>query len=153
MPFDGTPVSNRHLSVDVLQFDIGTPEVHALDFRPLPVWHARRRPESIGATLAVLVRARELIANDQRWCKHSFARGWLGIPVPVRSVFVRRYCALGAIMRAGRELGLPVEDAKQALEWQTVGGLAHWNDAAWRTHVDVLAAFDAALYALEAAPV
>src|SRR2546423_7621635 len=30
---------------------------------------------------SVLARARELIADEQRWCRRSFARGWAGIPV------------------------------------------------------------------------
>ena len=65
------------------------------------------------------------------------------------SVFARRYCALGAIMRAGRDFGLPVEDARNALEWQTVRPVQDWNDDPARTHREVTAAFDAAVAALE----
>ena len=151
MPFDGSPVIDREkqLPVDVLDFDPSTSAIQPLAARPLPIWHALRRPKGVGATVVVLLRARELIADEQRWCKRSFARTWLGVPVPIRSVFVRRYCALGAIMRAGRELGLQVKDAERALEWQVVRGIADWNDAAERTHVEVIAAFDAAIEALD----
>ena len=149
MPFDGTPVIARQKHSPVHVLDLGTPfEDQALATRPLPVWHALRRSESVGATFAVLVRARELVADERQWCKRAFARSWLGIPVPVRSVLARRYCALGAILRAGRELGFPVKDAERALEWQTVRGIADWNDAAGRTHAEVVAAFDVAISAL-----
>jgi hypothetical protein len=150
MPFDGRPVIDREtqLPVDVLDFDPSTSAIQPLAARSLPIWHALRRPEGVGATLAVLVRARELIADEGQWCKGAFARSWLDIPVPVRSVFARRYCALGAIARAGRELGFPVEDAESALKRQTVSGIVGWNDAAGCTHAEVIAAFDAAIEAL-----
>ena len=150
MPFDGSPVIDREkqLPVDVLDFDPSTSAIQPLATRPLPIWHALRRPDGVGATVAVLLRARELIADERQWCKRSFARTWLGVPVPIRSAFVRRYCALGAIMRAARELGFPVKDAERALGWQTICGVADWNDAAERTHAEVIAAFDAAIEAL-----
>ena len=151
MPFDGTHIIDHQnrVAVNVLAFGTRLSKASAVVTRPLPVWHALRRPENVGATIAVLVRARELIGDERLWCKRSFAVGWLGIPVPVRSIFARRYCALGAIMRAGRELGLPAEVACQALEWQTVCGVADWNDAACRIHDEVVAAFDAAIDALD----
>jgi hypothetical protein len=96
-----------------------------------------------------LAEARELLSDEQRWCKRSFARTWLGIPVPTRSGLARRYCALGAIMRVGRKLGLPVNDAHRALEWQTVRPIPDWNDEPRRTHGEVIAAFDAAIAALD----
>jgi len=77
----------------------------------------------------------------------------LDIPVHAGSRFARRYCALGAIKRAGRELGLPVDDANRALEWQTIIPVAGWNDDRKRTHADVIVAFDAAITALDAMPV
>jgi hypothetical protein len=52
-------------------------------------------------------------------------------------------------MRAGREFGLPVEDARNALEWQTRRPVANWNDDPWRTHADVIGAIDGAIAALE----
>jgi hypothetical protein len=89
-----------------------------------------------------------LLADEQRWCRGSFARGWRDIPVPVKSAVARRYCMLGATMRAGRELGLPTDDARNALEWQTGHPVQDWNDDPARTHADVIAAFDAAVVSL-----
>ena len=93
-------------------------------------------------------RSRELISDERRWCKRSFAFTWLEIPVPVGSRYARRFCALGAIIRAGRELGLPVDDASRALEWQTVRPVIDWNDDKLRTRAEVVAAFDAAINGL-----
>src|ERR1700716_2922195 len=70
--------------------------------------------------------------------------GWT-FPVPVGSRYARRFCALGAIIRAGRDLGLPVENASRALEWQTVRPVIEWNDDKLRTHAEVVAGFDAAI--------
>jgi hypothetical protein len=69
----------------------------------------------------------------------------------VQSLAARSFCAVGAIRRAGRELGLSVNDARSALEWQTVCPAQDWNDAPARTHRDVLAVFDAAIVTLESA--
>ena len=123
-----------------------------------------RRPDSIVSTIAVLRRARDLVFDEQRWCKGSFARTWFGIPVPPQSALARRFCAIGAIMRAGRELQLRTQDACLILQWQVrpVEGwnddaeqnytevtaafrAADWNDHPERKHAEVIAAFDAAL--------
>jgi hypothetical protein len=76
------------------------------------------------------------------------ARGSRDIPVPLGSVVARRHCALGAIMRAGRELSLPVQDACIALEWQIGRPVQDWNDDPARTHADIVAKFDGAIAAL-----
>jgi hypothetical protein len=55
---------------------------------------------------------------------------------------------LGAVMRAGRKLGLPIEGAVNALEWQTRRPVQYWNDDPARTHAEVIAAFDGAIAAL-----
>jgi hypothetical protein len=158
MPFDCTPIIDAPkplpaIGGDVLDFSAVARTTEPVRARPIPTWHASRRPERVGATVAVLVRARELIADERRWCRGSLARGWLDIPVRVRSGFARRYCALGAIMRAGRELGLSAREATQALEWQTVRRVPNWNDDPQRTHGEVIAAFDAAVYALDGSSV
>jgi hypothetical protein len=139
MPFDGTPVANAPkrlyaLGSDLLQF--GTTA-------------SSQRPEYVGDTLAVLARARELIADEQRWCRRSFARSWFNVPSSPDSAAARRYCALGAVMYAGRKLGLPVEQARNALEWQTARPVQDWNDDPQRTHAAVIAAFDGAIAALD----
>jgi hypothetical protein len=79
----------------------------------------------------------------------AIIRSWLAgypcaFPIGIRAPLLR----LGAIMRAGRELGLPVKDAAKALEWQTVRPVADWNDDPRRTHADVITTFDHAIAAL-----
>jgi hypothetical protein len=104
--------------------------------------------EAVATATAVLSKARDLISEERRWCKATLARGWLDVPVPIYSRFARRFCAIGAIYRAGRDLGLPVNDACSALEGQTVRTIPYWNDGRRRTHAEVIAAFDAAIVAL-----
>jgi len=147
MPFDCTPLLDLPLPQRedvVVKIDSTT----TLRVRPIPPWHVSRRVDGNESALAVLVRARQLLADERCWCQGAFARTWLNLPVPSRFALARRYCALGAIMRAGRELGLPTIDAQKALEWQTVISVADWNDDRLRTHGDVLAAFDATIVAL-----
>ena len=155
MPFDATPVSEHPrrllaLHPSLLAFGAMPQNPEAAGFRPLPAWHSARDPEHVGATIGVLARARELIADERRWCRRSFARGWGGIPVSARSTIAQRFCALGAIMRAGRELGLASADACTALEWQTGRPLQDWNDDPACRHAEVIAQFDAAVAALTA---
>lgn len=153
MPFDGTPVGRAKvrllaLGPDLLAFSI-PPEDDAAAPRSMPAWHRYRRPETLGDTLAVLGRARQLLQDEARWCRGSFARAWRDIPVPASSGLARRYCALGAIMRAGRELAVSAESACVALEWQIGRPVQDWNDDPRRTHTDVIAALDAAIAALQ----
>ena len=117
--------------------------------RLIPAGYVNRRPDSIASTMTVLRRARDLIANEQNWCKGSFARSWFDVPVLPQSTFARRFCAIGAIMRAGRELPMRTQDACLALQRQTMQPVEDWNDDPARTHADVIAAFDAALIGLE----
>ena len=76
----------------------------------------------------------------------SLSPGWTFVTITSR--YARRFCALGAIKRAGCDLGLPVENASRALEWQTVRPVIDWHDDKLRTHAEVVAAFDAAIDAL-----
>ena len=153
MPFDGIPVNSTKvrllaLGPDLFAFGPTPAGGEAAAPRAIPAWHSCRRPESLSDTLAVLARARLLLQDERRWCRGSFARGWRGIPVPAGSALARRYCALGAIRRAGRELALPIEDASLALEWQVGRPVQDWNDDPRRTHADVVTAIDAAISAL-----
>ena len=119
MPFDGTPAIEKQVpSAADASFGIGINSglPQRASPRAIPPWYVSRRPECVGAAVAVLSRARELISDERRWCKRAFAVAWLDIPVHAGSRFARRYCALGAIKRAGRELGLPVDDANSALD-------------------------------------
>src|SRR3979490_1933681 len=105
MPFDCAPIIDAPKSLPALagdvQFRTNPPKPDAIVVRLIPAWHASRRPECVGDTLAVLTGARALLADERRWCKGSFARGWRDLPVSVGWFSARRYCALGAIMRAG----------------------------------------------------
>jgi hypothetical protein len=148
MPFDGTP------TIDWAKQGSGRDrlvpqEAVLVRTRSIPSWYVARRPEGVDAALAVLGRAREIVSDERRWCKRSYAATWLGIPVFVGSRFARRFCALGAIQHAGRKLRLPVDSAIWALEGQTVRPVADWNDDKRRTHPEVVAAFDAAIIALD----
>ena len=151
MPFDCTPVIEEPKQIpntagDVLGISvISTGPVRP---RPIPPWYVNRQAESVDAAVAVLSRGRDLISDERRWCKRSFAVSWLDIPVSIGSPYARRFCSLGAIKRAGLEIGLPVDDASRALEWQTVRPVIDWNDDKLRTHAEVVAAFDAAIDAL-----
>jgi hypothetical protein len=154
MPFDSMPIieaPKRPFTVDGAALDLGfnRPTTGGLKARPIPRWHSSLHAERIDSTLTVLTRARELIRDERRWCRRTYARGWRGLPVPVQSSAAHRFCAVGALLRAGRELGLPVEDARNALEWQTIRPVQDWNDDPARTHHEVMAAFDAAVIALE----
>src|SRR5690242_10984956 len=138
MPFDCTPVSTAKvrllaLGPDLLAFGPSSPDGDAAARRRILAWHRCRRPERRDDTLAVLARARQLLRDERCWCVGSFARGWREIPVPAGSVGARRYCALGAIMRAGRELAFPAEDACIALEWRVACPVQDWNDDPHRT--------------------
>jgi hypothetical protein len=153
MPFDCTPITDAPKQVPPLEGHVITfgtrPDTELIIARPIPAWHSSRRPEYISDALAVLARARELIADEPRWCRRSFARSWFNIPVPVQSGAARRFCAIGAIMHAGRKLGLRVEEARNVLEWQIARPIEQWNDDPLRTHPEVIAAFDAAIAALD----
>ena len=98
MPFDGTPVANAPkrlyaVGSDLLHFGTTpTPPAYTATSRPIPAWHSSRRPEYVGDTLAVLARARELIANEQRWCRGSFARSWAKCLAAVQSIVRPRCC-------------------------------------------------------------
>src|SRR5947199_8427820 len=117
----------------------------------IPPRPAMRRSRADQEAIAVLTRARQLISEERHWCRGMFARAWFFLPVGPKSKAAHRYCALGAIMRAGHEFGLPVDRASAALTRQTGSLIPDWNDSPRRSHPEVLAAFDAALSDLGAA--
>jgi hypothetical protein len=63
-------------------------------------------------------------------------------------MFARRFCAIGAVIRAGRELFLPTGNACMALQSQAGRPVESRNDDAKRTNAEILAGFDAAILAL-----
>ena len=155
MPFDCTPVIDPPKQFSPIA---GTGvEVRFVSITAATTTHSRARcwymsREAVATATAVLSRARHLISDERRWCKGTLARGWLDVPVPIHSRLARRFCAIGAIYRAGRELGLPVGDACGALEGQTIRTIPYWNDGRRRTHAEIIAAFDAAIATLDATP-
>jgi hypothetical protein len=149
MPFDCIPVIDppRQVSpaaADTLDIRGFSPAV-PLRSRASPTWFVSPQQRGTNTAVAVLTRARDLISEEQRWCKRAFAVTWLDIPVTTGSRYARRFCALGAIKRAARELRLPADGAQAALERQTGDSVPDWNDDKTRTHSEVVAAFDAAI--------
>ena len=67
--------------------------------------------------------------------------------MPVGSIVARRYCAVGVIMRAARELSVSAEDACVALEWQVGRPVQDWNHDPLQTHAGIIAGFDGAIAA------
>jgi hypothetical protein len=152
MPFDGSPIDcpaplgrSRHSR---LHFLVNPAEPVTGKLLPIPVCHPDRGGESVDSTIAVLNRARVLIADERHWCRGAFARSRAHIPVRPYSFFARRFCAIGALKRAACELLLPTQNAYLALEWQAGRRVEGWNDDPKRTHTEVLALFDAAIDAL-----
>src|SRR4051794_17633457 len=138
MPFDGTvfnaPKPLSGADGNLLGLAVRQPS-------PSSEPRLNRRSETVASTLAVLTLARDLIAEERRWCKGAFARNWFHIPVRVGSGMARRYCALGATLCAAYQLGLGVDGACAALECQVGRRVQHWNDDPARTHAEVIAAF------------
>jgi hypothetical protein len=149
MPFDCTPVIDSLKQVSPAAID--TPGIRGLSpsvplrSRASPTWFVSRQQRGTNTAVAVLTRARDLISEERRWCQRAFAVTWLDIPVTAGSRYARRFCALGAIKRAARELRLPADGAQAALERQTRDAVPDWNDDKTRTHSEVVAAFDAAI--------
>jgi hypothetical protein len=155
MPFDCMPAIENPNPLDAgsyspLALSINPSKRNPDEVTAVLALHPHRGPEGISSTIAVLVRARSLIADERHWCQWSFARGWAKIPVPPRSRFARRFCAIGAVKRAACELLLPSQNARIALERQTGREVERWNDDPRRTHAEVIAVFDGAIADLEA---
>src|SRR5437764_11931649 len=116
MPFDCTPVIDPPKQCSVIGGNCVETRIlcRAAPTRssPIPNWYLRR--EAVDTATAVLTRAREIISDERRWCKGTLARGWFDVPVSVQSRFARRFCAMGAIERCGRELGVTTENAVSA---------------------------------------
>lgn len=102
-------------------------------------------------TLTVLEEARELIADEQHWCRDADARDSLGRIVAVDAPRAVAWCALGALARRCIDRGLG-----GSIQMQALMALAHtadilvagpvfktvpaYNDA--HTHAEVLDLFD-----------
>jgi hypothetical protein len=102
-------------------------------------------------TLKVLERAHELLDREGGWTKNVGARDANGKPVMATSPDACSFCAGFAIARAISETvphGWRSVIYNAALMWLTdkcCSGVARWNDADEREHIDVLCAFDLAI--------
>ena len=100
--------------------------------------------------MTILERARTLIAEPDRWCRGSYARGKGGASVSVRDPSAQRYCAMGALLLAAYETTGDVGQADElayslARSLSETGSLVFINDR--QGHDAVLALFDKALAA------
>jgi hypothetical protein len=93
--------------------------------------------------------ARALIQRG--WCKGAFARDETGIPVAPNEHHAVQWCSRGAIAAATIRREAEHVAAVDALKMQVGFAIAVWNDARERTQAEVLAAFDRAIQAEEAA--
>lgn len=92
-----------------------------------------------------LIAARAIIA-EKGWTQGAFARTFFGIAVDPDSIFARRFCASGAIVKVcGRGSSERRGAAIVILQKQVRPDIAAWNDRIIRTKEDVLAAFDKAI--------
>jgi len=99
--------------------------------------------------LLIIQRAREIISDDQRWCRGSYARGKAGASVSVDHPDARRFCAMGALLLAASELCGRDTTAASNLAHETAkllsptGSLVFIND--YSGHAAVLSLFDEAI--------
>ncbi len=99
------------------------------------------------STRDVLIKARELIATPDRWTKGAAWRSASGLATG-SDPDIRSCCALGAIWLVGRmDIRINTKEAQITLLKVVGRKISDWNDAPWRTHDEVLAAFDQAIEA------
>jgi hypothetical protein len=99
-------------------------------------------------SVAIIERARELIAEPEHWCRGSYARGKGGVSVSVGDSSARRFCAMGALILAALELTGDIQRGRElayraASTISQTGSLVFVNDH--RGHAAVLALFDKAI--------
>jgi hypothetical protein len=112
--FDATPLSQRPrrllaLNPSLLTFGAMPQSPDAAGFRPIPAWHSVTDAERVGETIGVLAR-RELIADERRGCRRSFARRWGGMPVSAIH-HLRTLLCPGRGHAGGPRVGVPGEGA------------------------------------------
>ena len=99
----------------------------------------------------LLVAARELISDSERWTQGCNARDRNGAPVPHEHQAAVAWCAAGACRRvsAGTPLLRTVREARNRLDRAVpLGRLGDFNDT--HTHAEVLALFDTAVAEIDA---
>jgi hypothetical protein len=111
----------------------------------------RRRPAERDGALTVLALARDLLADETRWVKGRYAVDRRGYSTDPRGRRARRWCAVGALHRAGSGADPAAEREAEALLRAACGartavvGVEQFNDRPGTRHADVLAAFDRAI--------
>ena len=95
--------------------------------------------------IQIVERARELIADEQHWCRRHFGEDAHGFPVSPTSPSAIKWCGLGALIAAAYQLTHNADAAYQ-VGYQVLrprygsSTLIHINDV--RGHAAVLALFD-----------
>jgi 2-polyprenyl-6-methoxyphenol hydroxylase-like FAD-dependent oxidoreductase len=95
--------------------------------------------------IQILERARELIADEQHWCRHHLGEDVNGVAVSATSAKALKRCGLGAVIAAAYQLTQDY-DAAHRLGHEALrphyspATLIHVNDI--RGHAAVLALFD-----------
>jgi len=105
------------------------------------VEHDGRNPQDEEA-IRVLRAALKLL--ELGWTKKAYAR-CIFMPVPSNFRFATSYCGRGALMRAGHDLGLPIERAEQMVTNIIGTDLVRYNDK--HNQTDVVWAFQCAIVA------
>lgn len=105
---------------------------------------------------AILVKARALLA-DRGWCRESYAVDAAGCACEPTDRKANSFCALGALLRAARDLRLPDEARTDAEGWlrglpevHLAQGLAAYNDRCGESRA-ILRLFDRAIAAYDKA--
>ena len=98
-------------------------------------------------TSEILTKAKALIDKPEKWTIGAYARNG-ETAVPNDNKYANRFCALGAVKRAGYELEVEVYDALDALDncaFYKHGfcSVIRFNDS--KTHPEVMALFDEAI--------
>ena len=88
--------------------------------------------------IQIVERARELIADEQHWCRRHFGEDAHGFPVSPTSPSAIKWCGLGAVIAAAYQVGYQVLRPRYGS-----ATLIHINDV--RGHAAVLALFDEVL--------
>ena len=100
--------------------------------------------------IQIVERARELIADEQHWCRRHFGEDAHGFPVSPTSPSAIKWCGLGALIAAAYQLTCKADAAYQVgyqalLPRYGSATVIHINDV--RGHAAVLALFDEVLAA------
>ncbi len=100
----------------------------------------------MASELEILQGARDLLAEESRWCQHFSACTDAGQPCGAKSPSATRWCLAGAMCKSGGMghpgglLGIIGPSLPEGYDW-----LSEFNDAS--THAEVLALLDRAIAA------